>query len=218
VRASAAVLMFAVIIGAGVSRSSTSSERDLPDQTSGERNARRGVEVLTVAAERAGQPLPVDTLAVRTGRGGLHLYFTAPAGGQLRNTAGRLGWLVDTRAAGGYVVAPGSVVDGRGYRLLHDRPPAPLPGWLAERLTDTGRPMPRIDLPAPPPGDRAARCAHAALRGELQRVLDAQPGGRNHTLNQAAFALGQLVAARQLDEQLVVARSSLNRQRRLHRR
>jgi hypothetical protein len=33
------------------------------------------------------------------------------------------------------------------------------------------------------------------LRGELDRVLLAQQGSRNHTLNAAAFALGQLVRA-----------------------
>jgi Bifunctional DNA primase/polymerase, N-terminal len=163
-----------------------------------------GEDVLAVVADRAGQPLPVDTLAVRTGRGGLHLYFAAPTGSRLRNTAGRLGWLIDTRAAGGYVVAAGSIVDGRPYRLLTDRPPAPLPGWLADRLTDPGPTPGPIDLPPPPAKDRAARYAHAALRGELQHVLDAPAGTRNHTLNRAAFALGQLVAGRLLDEQLVV--------------
>ena len=44
----------------------------------------------------------------------------------------RLGWLIDTRARGGYVVGPGSIVslpDGTGrYEVTYDRPPAPLPG------------------------------------------------------------------------------------------
>ena len=39
-----------------------------------------------------------------------------------------------------------------------------------------------------------ARYAATALRGELERVLAAQPGGRNNALNAAAFALGQLTA------------------------
>jgi len=39
-----------------------------------------------------------------------------------------------------------------------------------------------------------SRYAATALRGEPERVLAAQPGGRNHALNAAAFALGQLTA------------------------
>ena len=71
--------------------------------------------MLAALCERHGQPLPFETFMVRTGRGGLHLYFTAPPGVRLGNTAGELGrglgWLIDTRGHGGYVVAPGSVVD-----------------------------------------------------------------------------------------------------------
>lgn len=37
-----------------------------------------GADVLAALAEQAGQPLPAGTYAVRTGRGGLHLYFRAP--------------------------------------------------------------------------------------------------------------------------------------------
>ena len=47
--------------------------------------------------------------------------------------------------------------------------------------------------------DARRRAAPFPLRrngspGELERVLAAQPGGRNHALNAAAFALGQLTA------------------------
>jgi Bifunctional DNA primase/polymerase, N-terminal len=143
--------------------------------------------------EALDQPLPVDTYTVRTGSGGTHLYFTAPDGVTLRNTAGRLGWLIDTRAAGGYVVASGSTIAGRPYRPLVDIEAMPLPGWLTEQLTE---PQATPDHAASPiaAGNPNAYAA-TALRGELDRVLSAQQGSRNHTLNAAAFALGQLVAA-----------------------
>lgn len=145
--------------------------------------------MLAVLAERAALPAPYDTYAVRTGSGGLHLYFTAPGGPPLRNTAGRLGWLIDTRAAGGYVVAAESTVAGRRYEVVADATPATLPDWLAATLAD---PEPR---PASARGiTRPAGYAAAALRQEIAGVLDAQSGGRNHRLNAAAFALGQLVA------------------------
>jgi hypothetical protein len=162
---------------------------------------RDGGDVLAVLADANDQPLPVETYTVRTGSDGSHLYFTAPPGLTLRNSAGRLGWLIDTRAHGGYVVAAGSTVAAHTYTALVDIGPAPLPGWLAKRLRDP-------DPDPAPAGDTAAGVgnptayAAAALRGELDRVLAAQPGRRNHALNTSAFALGQLVAAGLLTGQL----------------
>jgi hypothetical protein len=162
---------------------------------------RDGGDVLAVLCEANDQPLPVDTYTVRTASGGTHLYYTAPPGVTLRNTAGRLGWLIDTRASGGYVVAAGSTVAGRDYVALVDVDPMPLPGWLAERLADP-EPAPSPAEGTSPVRGNATAYAAAALRGELDRVLAAQPGSRNHTLNAAAFALGQLTAAGLLPRQL----------------
>ncbi|PZG15891.1 bifunctional DNA primase/polymerase [Nonomuraea aridisoli] len=172
-----------------------------------------GADVLALLCEQAGQPLPLETFQVRTRRGGTHLYFAAPEGLTLGNTSGAkgqgLGWLIDTRAAGGYVVGPGSFVDlpdGVGtYDAVHIIDPAPLPPWLAERLTPRAA-EPPIGFTAADVlcslGARSTGYAVAALRNELQHVLDAGPGTRNHTLNVAAFALGQLVAAGVLPHRL----------------
>jgi hypothetical protein len=46
--------------------------------------------------------------------------------------------------------------------------------------------------------------AQRALDAEAQRVVDAPAGSRNHTLNRAAFSLGQLVAGGALEEDEVV--------------
>src|SRR5882757_3293043 len=54
---------------------------------------------------------------------------------ELRNTQGRLGWRIDTRAAGGYVLAAGSTTATGTYAVLDDRTPMPLPRWLTARLT-----------------------------------------------------------------------------------
>ncbi|MEU8109532.1 bifunctional DNA primase/polymerase [Nonomuraea muscovyensis] len=172
-----------------------------------------GADVLAMLCEQARQPLPLETFTVRTRRGGTHLYFAAPAGADLGNTAGRLGWKIDTRAQGGYVVGPGSFVDqpdGRGtYRVLHAPAPALLPAWLAERLTaptpplETGTSMGAVLAACG--GDRATGYALTALRGEVENVLAAAAGTRNDTLNAAAFALGQLAAAGVLPRHLVEA-------------
>ncbi|WP_433503206.1 bifunctional DNA primase/polymerase [Pseudonocardia halophobica] len=145
--------------------------------------------------------------------GGEHLYFTAPDGAELRNSAGRLGWLIDVRAAGGYVVAAGSIVRGRRYRSKHAAAMAPLPDWIVDRLREDSTPR---AVPVPARQDftplldvvgRRSRYAAAALRGELDNVLAARPGShqRNDTLNRAAFALGQLVGADLLTEGLATA-------------
>ncbi|HKR51685.1 MAG TPA: bifunctional DNA primase/polymerase, partial [Pseudonocardiaceae bacterium] len=108
------------------------------------------------------------------------------------------GWKIDTRAHGGYVVAPGSPVPPRGYELIDDRDPVELPGWLHQALT----PDPPTPCSAPP----GAAIAHfggytsAAVRGEAQRIRTASPGQHNAVLCRAAYALGQLVGAGLLPE------------------
>ena len=58
----------------------------------------------------------VETLTCRTGGGGLHLYFEAPAD-ELKSTGSQIAPGIDTRAEGGYVVAPPSLhISGRRYQ------------------------------------------------------------------------------------------------------
>ncbi|PZF98409.1 bifunctional DNA primase/polymerase [Micromonospora deserti] len=134
------------------------------------------------------------TYTVTTGRGGTHLYYRHPYDGPpLRNTAGTLGPLVDTRAHGGYVVAAGSTVAGRPYRVDLDTEPAPLPGWLAARLVPAPLP-PQRPVVVSLPTDRSGAYVRAAIGREADRVTTAPPGERNRTLYIAAVALGQLVA------------------------
>ncbi len=160
----------------------------------------------------AGRPIP-DTLTVTTPSGGMHLYFRAPAAPRLRNTVARLGPLIDTRAAGGYVVGPGSVIRGKRYEIAADLPIAPVPRWIVRELTARAR---YAELPPPPApvgrpgvagarptdGSAAAAYAAAALRNEVERMLAARVGTRNDTLNRAAYALGRLIGAGILDREL----------------
>lgn len=60
------------------------------------------------------------------------------------------------------------------------------------------------DLVHPYALGRGQGYAATALEREVQRVQQATHGSRNHTLNRAAFSLGQLVAGGELDEELVV--------------
>lgn len=149
-----------------------------------------GRQVLVLLAAEAGQMIPADTFSVLTPKG-QHLYFTAPFGLQIGNTAGRLGRKIDTRARGGYVVGPGSIVDGQIYRITCDLPPLPLPAWLVERLAprDAGaRGSARIR-----DARRGQSYVAAAVRNEAMNVVDAAVGRRNHTLFVAAARLARFV-------------------------
>lgn len=180
----------------------TAKPDEVPPEPWNEPGVTDGEDVLAVVAERAGHTVPADTLTVATPSSGLHLYFRAPHGETLRKTEGDrgqgLGWKIDTRAWGGYVVAPGSVTPAGRYAITYDTEPAALPGWLVDRL----RPAP---LPAAPPvpirpaPGRRSRYLDAALRAECARVADAQQD-RNANLYAAAVALGQLVAGGALTE------------------
>ena len=57
----------------------------------------------------------INTLTSLTGGGGMHLWFQAPAD-ELKSTAGTIAPGIDTRAEGGYVVAPPSLhISGQRY-------------------------------------------------------------------------------------------------------
>ncbi|MFJ9076830.1 bifunctional DNA primase/polymerase [Streptomyces sp. NPDC102278] len=159
-----------------------------------------GLDVFAMLCERAGERLPTETFTVRTRRGGQHLYFTAPAEKRLRGSAGRLGWKVDTRAWGGYVVAAGSTVGAGSYEIIHDAPPAPLPTWLCDLLITppAATPVPVAVLRSRI--GKADRYATAALNGEVAKVAAAVTGAQNTTLYNAAYALGRLIAAGTLTE------------------
>lgn len=163
--------------------------------------ARHGRDVLTRLAEATGEPYPAHTYAVQSPRGGQHLYFQAPHEPKLRNTSGRLGWRIDTRGAGGYIVAAGSVRSEGLYVALNRAAIAPLPQWLVTLLTPPPLPEPTEFVPR---HNRHTVSEIDRATAYLDRVADnvahAQPGQRHDTLNRAAYTLGRLVAGGDIAE------------------
>ncbi len=104
-----------------------------------------------------------------------------------------IGWKIDTRAPGGYVIAPGCPLLPGGYELVDDRDPVELPSWLHQALTPKAPPA--FSAPALAAATNPSGYALAALRGECHRVRTAPPGQHNAMLCRAAYALGQLVGA-----------------------
>jgi hypothetical protein len=119
-----------------------------------------------------------------TANGGQHRLFRQPAGKNWRCTESRLAPKVDTRANGGYIVAPPSVLGpDRNYRWAPgcglddppDRLPEP-PAWLAGLLDGLAAPSPTVahgvtspaEGNAIPEGQRNATLAK--LGGAMRRV------------------------------------------------
>ncbi|MST31625.1 DNA primase [Acidimicrobiaceae bacterium USS-CC1] len=144
---------------------------------------------------------------------GWHAYIAPTGRKNTVNIAGIAG--IDWRGQGGYVVAPGSVkTEGGSWDWICgpedpeygvDAPILPAPAWileLFERRTQGRRGAPVAPLRGGREGTSAY--ASAALEREIGRVAMAGEGARNHALNLAAFALGQLVGAGLLDTRTVV--------------
>jgi hypothetical protein len=191
-----------------------------------------GADVLTWIAERVGARIGWgDTLTVTTPSGGTHLFYAAPAGVEIRSSTGHngaritgLGWSIDVRAVGGYVVGPGShgpKGTADGYAAIIKGAVQTVPPYLLQRLTAIGSVGDRTPCTTGSAGGRlvsvpGARIGTgtgygaAALAGELANIAASQAGdttgsGRNATLNRAAFKIGRLLDTCALDPDQVSA-------------
>lgn len=165
---------------------------DKPKTTNdkGSSDAPGGAATFAALCERAGHAVP-DTYRVRTASGGEHLYFTAPPGVRLTNTARTIGQLIDTRAWGGYVVAAGSTTPAGPYEAVCGSVAASLPVWLQSIL----EPPPKAShAPSVAATTQSRRYADVALAEEVANVAHAVEGEREATLFRAARALGRFVA------------------------
>ena len=95
------------------------------------KNDKKG-DVTLFQLETEGFEFP-PTFEVRTPSNGRHLYYRASIA--LRQGTDTLGSGIDTRCLGGYVLAPGSVIDGKEYEVVNKSHIALAPQWLVERLS-----------------------------------------------------------------------------------
>ena len=151
-----------------------------------------------------GASLPADQMAVRTPRGGRHLYFTMPRDMKIGNSAGKLGPGLDIRAGGGYVIcAPSTNSDGIAYEWAPWGALYSPPDWLLEPL----RPKESSHDPYRPPpsngGNREQAYGDAALAAECNLVATAPEGSRNDQLFRSGCKLFELVAGGILSERQV---------------
>jgi hypothetical protein len=150
----------------------------------------------------------LDGPMVITPGNGAHFYGAPGASGNRARFLPGCDW----RGANGYVVGPPSR-DDRGSWEWADGcgPTMAIPEWPAvilEALAPKAQPSRRLEGSVEVTdvgyfsvrGDKT-RYVQAAVRGELDAVLSAPVGSRNHQLNVASLKLGTLVGAGLLEEQ-----------------
>lgn len=169
-----------------------------------------GVEAVAhLMHEHGFDPNPVPTVA--TPNQGTHFYFRQPDGASFGNSRGSLPAGIDVRGAGGYVIAPGSVMDdGRRYEGFGAIADAPvLPDWLVGVISGPARVAATAATQAVPRSipsdDRIAAYLDRGLTEELDNVRYAPKGQRNSQLNISAMKIGQMVGAGWIGESEAVA-------------
>lgn len=184
-----------------------------------------GIDTYATLASLSGAALDTDTFATETPASGLHLVYEAEAGrwkssrGYVRKgdetVRTGLGWQIDIKAYGGYVILPGSTTAVGTYRRASNTvTPTPLPDWLKNDLIRTGHD--RTATPAPAPAAtapvpvvtvndaRPTRYAASALRSACAELAAMTPDtGRNSKLFRSASRLAGMVAAGWIDRATV---------------
>ncbi|QKV97753.1 bifunctional DNA primase/polymerase [Streptomyces sp. NA02950] len=145
------------------------------------KNGVDGVVSLDALARQHTFTVP-DTMVIATPSGGLHLWFTGPAGAPVHNSASKLGPGIDVRGYGGYLVGPGSWTARGVYRVAELRDVAELPDPLLSLML----PPPPVRRPRPEPPALPGPRRSAALLGLVKFVLQAPEGELNNRLYWAA--------------------------------
>lgn len=161
---------------------------------------------------------PSATFTVRSGGGGLHLYWKYPSDGRrVRSRSPGVPHVpgVDIKGDGGMVTGPGSIHKSGGlYEIVDDAPVAEAPGWVLDLYAEIERRVeppgvapyapgaPPVDVDsAMPPG--LAEAAAAAVRVKVAAarsiIRGAGRGSRHKRMLRAAVLLGGIVGAGCLD-------------------
>lgn len=121
-----------------------------------------GMRSLRDLQDRHG-PLP-NTRVAFTPSGGLHYYFAWDSAAPVRGRTGKLATDLDTRGRGGYVVAPGSILEAGEYAWVQECPAAAAPPWLMGMVVDAQ------PSPAPARAIRPANSEQARAQAYLGRL------------------------------------------------
>lgn len=143
------------------------------------------------------------TFTVQTPTGGRHLYYRLPPGEQVRNSADQIAAGIDVRGYHGFVVGPGSMIDGIPYEIVRDVEPIEAPRWL---ITAAGRPTPKAENAGAIVVDEldtagAIERAVAYLRDEAPISV---PGSAGNTLYRIAARVKDFGISAETNESLII--------------
>jgi Bifunctional DNA primase/polymerase, N-terminal len=144
---------------------------------------------LVETQELLGEETP-ETMTTRTPSGGLHHIFSLKPGTQVSNSVRKLGPGIDTRGKGGYVLGPGSSIDGRYYELISGKKKAMYaPAWLLGRMS---APRDRSKLAGVRLNEETEKTVAEADRYIKEDAPFAEEGERNITAFRVAADLGDI--------------------------
>lgn len=157
-----------------------------------------------------------NTYSVETPSGGMHFYYQAPPGSEIRNSIGDLAKGIDVRAIGGMIIGADTLIqDDQGnvyqYKAMDpDAPIAELPNWLGEKLNQVAPKRKQLKN-NPSDEDSKQGVLHAAeeieqknaLLWALDNMSSSGEGSRNDTLNHTAYFLGRKRVERSKAEELI---------------
>jgi len=139
------------------------------------------------------EDFPENTFTVETPSGGQHLYYLSE--GRYRSGTHVLAINIDIRATGGFVVAPGSTIDDKPYKVIDASPMKTLPPGGAARLKPVKAKAEIVSLASVHEGDpRRVERAREYLATAAPAIQG--QGGDNHTVA-VANQLGDLGISRE---------------------
>lgn len=142
-----------------------------------------GEDLLDEMRFAAGEGPLDETFSVRTGSGGLHLYYRWDPSWPRISQASPVKGVVDVRGNGGqwggYVLGAGSVTAAGEYKIEDNSPIALPPMWIRLLVMEKPQPPRRVSQGVRQPGA-------ISQSGLVETVRLAQPGNRNNALVWAA--------------------------------
>jgi Bifunctional DNA primase/polymerase, N-terminal len=126
-----------------------------------------------------------DTATSQTQSGGVHHIFKLPDGLTVPKSRSKLGKGIDIKSGGGYIVAPGSEIEGRPYKWFDKFGPdrlAPTPQWLLDQAR-----APRVRSSAA--GQRVADESTEVIALAVQYMSEHAPKGEEGSRDNTAFSI-----------------------------
>lgn len=155
-----------------------------------------GNDVFLTAIADTGNQFDFNTFTVWTPNHGVHYYFQ-DGGAPVRSGANVNGlWRVDIRSRGGYIVAPGSVLESGAYEVESIGSVAPMPLWMRALVSPKVKTTTFTSITSTVTRySKSNPYYEAAIKREIHTLSIATIGTRNDVLNRASFNCGKIVGA-----------------------